>query len=176
MGQQFWVGGYWNNDEWHWTDGTPWQYQSWIPGEPNNERQRCTRMFNKKDYRWDDEWCTFNYRFFCQRGQREQIFYWKLIKRKYWLDFACPSGWKSYGTECYKLHEEELTWEEARTTCQQKYQVNDIDLYSFLIMEIHTGVTGNSRKWGDLDLFKNCLNQVTWNLVGRKKELSLLLW
>ena len=75
LGQTIWVGGYLNNDEWHWTDGTPWQYQSWIPGEPNNERQRCIRMFNKKDYRWDDEWCTFNYRFFCQQGQREQIFY-----------------------------------------------------------------------------------------------------
>ena len=53
------------------------------------------------------------------------------------LDFACPSGWKSYGSECYKLHEEELTWEEARATCEQNHQVNDIDLSNFLIMDIH---------------------------------------
>ena len=32
LGQRTWVGGYWNGNGWHWSDGTPWQYQSWIPG------------------------------------------------------------------------------------------------------------------------------------------------
>lgn len=34
-----WVGGYYDNitSGWQWTDGTPWQYNSWYAGQPNNE-------------------------------------------------------------------------------------------------------------------------------------------
>ena len=76
VGQQVWVGGYWNNDEWHWSDGTPFQYQGWIPGEPNRDDQRCTTMFLNKDHRWDDDNCSWKfYRFFCQQGKEETLEY-----------------------------------------------------------------------------------------------------
>ena len=67
--RKIWVGGYWNGDGWHWSDGTPWQYQSWLPGEPNNEDQKCIKMFHKDDHRWDDSNCRFFLPFFCERGE-----------------------------------------------------------------------------------------------------------
>ena len=45
--------------------------------------------------------------------------------KTYNSDLSCPSGWKSYGTDCYKLYEEELSWDDAMATCQQNHQVND---------------------------------------------------
>jgi hypothetical protein len=30
------IGGYWNNDEWFWVTGEPWDYTSWAPTQPDN--------------------------------------------------------------------------------------------------------------------------------------------
>ena len=32
-----WIGGHWTEEDgWTWSDGTPWGFESWHPGEPNN--------------------------------------------------------------------------------------------------------------------------------------------
>ena len=39
-GTRFWLGG---KLGWSWSDGTPWDFQNWAPGEPNNvaEAEDC---------------------------------------------------------------------------------------------------------------------------------------
>ena len=66
-----WIGGYWNENGWHWSDGFPWQYQSWLPGEPSSriKKQNCVQMFYKNDPRWDDNHCRKSYPFFCEIGE-----------------------------------------------------------------------------------------------------------
>ena len=64
----------------------------------------------------------------------------------YVLDLASPSGWKSYGNDCYKLHEEKLTWEEAKTTCEQNHKVKVERRKLFFYHFYHLGLAGNSRK------------------------------
>ena len=61
---------------WTWSDGTPWGYESWGEGEPNN--------VNNEDYghmwydhsgagRWNDLPGTFNLPFFCQYDLGEKL-------------------------------------------------------------------------------------------------------
>ena len=82
LGAKIWVGGYWNENGWHWSDGTPWQYQSWLPGEPNREDQKCIQMFLHNDHRWDDEECWRFQNFFCETGD-------EIYGKQYLIDFYC---------------------------------------------------------------------------------------
>lgn len=88
LGEVMWIGGYWNENGWHWSDGTPWHYQSWIPGEPNNPNQKCVTIFLRNNTRWDDESCRWSRSFFCQLG--ELIFV--IFKLNYFFNLHQISG------------------------------------------------------------------------------------
>ena len=57
---------------WQWSDGTPWGYESWAAGEPNNGGGRG-QNYGAINYivagMWDDE--DSNKPFFCQYDLRE---------------------------------------------------------------------------------------------------------
>ena len=81
-----WIGGYRAVDDsnlWNWSDGTPWRYSNWWPGEPNNIhlwQDRVTlnyiwqhggdgRKYANNDGIgwWDDQTSSFLASFICQR-------------------------------------------------------------------------------------------------------------
>ena len=116
-----WIGGYWNENGWHWSDGTPWHYRSWIPGEPNNPNQKCVTIFLRNNTRWDDESCRWSRSFFCQLGEliennfcrhKTELFF-QLVP-----DLQCPPGWFPYADSCYQISLNKLSWERARTACE----------------------------------------------------------
>ena len=84
-----WIGGYRiieNGDEFVWIDGTPWNYQNWNTGEPNNSgNERCveTSMGN-----WNDEKC---------RSERSSVCYQPLPSSSGSTD-ASPSTTPSTST------------------------------------------------------------------------------
>ena len=41
-------------DHWEWTDGTPWQYENWAGGQPNNTRGRENRVQMRQNGQWND--------------------------------------------------------------------------------------------------------------------------
>ena len=52
-GKSFWLGG---KLGWSWSDGTPWDYQNWGPGEPSGDGE-C--LENKdKEGKWNDRGCN----------------------------------------------------------------------------------------------------------------------
>ncbi|XP_065326095.1 ladderlectin-like [Pelmatolapia mariae] len=58
--KETWIGGTDASGEnvWLWSDGTPFQYAHWCPGEPNNAfKQDCLQINNSSSKCWDDLEC-----------------------------------------------------------------------------------------------------------------------
>ena len=47
-------------NKWTWTDGTPWKYQNWYRGEPNNagRGEDCGVLYNGVPGQWNDVRCN----------------------------------------------------------------------------------------------------------------------
>ena len=53
---------------WQWTDGSSFDYESWLPGEPNNfkDRELCMASTNEPQS-WNDGYCPQNRGYVCKR-------------------------------------------------------------------------------------------------------------
>ena len=98
-----WLGG---NDiskegSWTWTDGSSWRYKNWGETEPNNYdgKEDCLNIGHGAD-KWFDDQCLTKRQAICKRH-------------------VCPKNWQQYGSKCYKLLDETLTWENAGSTCEK---------------------------------------------------------
>ena len=64
-----WVGGFLddNTTSWMWSDGTPWNYENWYPGQPNNGGGLQTHVAFNVDSSgfWDDEFKEEEKSFIC---------------------------------------------------------------------------------------------------------------
>ena len=62
---------------WTWTDGTPWGYESWLEGEPNNGGSRGDQHYGTINHQgaglWDDLQATYHEPFFCQYDLGEKL-------------------------------------------------------------------------------------------------------
>lgn len=58
--------------EFVWSDGTPFEYDDWRYGEPNNVgNEDCARLSRDK---WNDQPCRLNYHYICERPKGGMIF------------------------------------------------------------------------------------------------------
>ncbi|XP_048052864.1 lectin-like [Megalobrama amblycephala] len=64
-----WLGGFqlFQTGKFRWTDGSYWDYERWVPGEPNHvyTKEECVEMNWKKDEMWNDESCFVEKNYFC---------------------------------------------------------------------------------------------------------------
>ena len=56
---------------WIWTDGTPWHYTSWAPGQPNHKHGQDYLIFS--DGSWNDLKNSNKRTFFCQYTGETEI-------------------------------------------------------------------------------------------------------
>ncbi|XP_030640057.1 lectin-like [Chanos chanos] len=66
---RIWLGGFefFNSGKWVWTDDSNWDFQAWVPGEPNNQHNKedCLEMNWKEKGKWNDDWCPTKKNFLC---------------------------------------------------------------------------------------------------------------
>ena len=79
QGAYVWVGGFHdeNTTSWMWSDGTPWNYHNWYPGQPNNGDGVQTHLAFNVDSSgfWDDEFKEGEKSFICHyRGNFIALF------------------------------------------------------------------------------------------------------
>ncbi|KAK9981240.1 hypothetical protein ABG768_000793 [Culter alburnus] len=63
--QRVWLGGFrlFQTDKFRWTDGSYWDYESWVPGEPKQEE--CVEMNWNVTGKWNDDHCKVAKSYFC---------------------------------------------------------------------------------------------------------------
>ena len=54
-GGRLWLGGWLLDGTWSWSDGTPWDYENWAPGEPSGDGN-CLEI-RYEDGTWNDLRC-----------------------------------------------------------------------------------------------------------------------
>ena len=57
-GRRSWIGGQRVGVEWTWNDGTPWDFENWSPGEPDNKHNRQAHLTinHWRPEKWDDDY------------------------------------------------------------------------------------------------------------------------
>ncbi|XP_037832437.1 ladderlectin [Kryptolebias marmoratus] len=69
--KEAWLGGSDAQEEgiWLWSDGTPFHYSAWCPGEPVNGggNQHCLQMNHGGSNCWDDLWCSSHRHYVCSK-------------------------------------------------------------------------------------------------------------
>ncbi|KAL4617320.1 macrophage mannose receptor 1-like [Arapaima gigas] len=101
-----------------WSDGSQVLYTNWNEKEPNNaeEGEHCTAMSHNHlvTGRWNDDGCHLHRGWVCYMKKSNTI------PEPPPTRTPCPPGYISWYNNCYKLVEEQKTWEEAQLTCQQE--------------------------------------------------------
>ena len=71
--ETIWLGGndLHKEEQWTWTDGTPFTYSNWNTGEPNNHgnNEDCLELYtpsSNKGKHWNDDRCTKSAKFVCK--------------------------------------------------------------------------------------------------------------
>lgn len=70
--EESWIGGHdiYKDGHWAWSDGSPFDYQNWNVGEPNNYEndEDCLEIHHSSTYGkdWNDEWCSDKLNFVCK--------------------------------------------------------------------------------------------------------------
>merc|ERR1719369_2479292 len=67
--KNIWLGGTDISQEgtWDWTDGTPFDYSDWYPGEPNDHGINQDCLWERKEHKWDDNTCEQEQLFLCKK-------------------------------------------------------------------------------------------------------------
>lgn len=79
----------------------------------------------------------------------------------------CDQGWKSFNSKCYKMFEEEKSWDEAKTSCEgtgaHLVKIESADENIFLLNSF-------------LQLLPNDNNREAWTGLSDKKEEGDFVW
>ncbi|XP_005393412.1 PREDICTED: secretory phospholipase A2 receptor [Chinchilla lanigera] len=108
------------NAGWQWSDGAPLSYLNLYPEihfEPFVE-YHCGTFHSSVPTAWRSRDCESTFPYICKKylthTDRETA------EKDAWKYHAthCEPGWNPYDRNCYKLHKEETTWNEALHSCQ----------------------------------------------------------
>nr|XP_022336336.1 macrophage mannose receptor 1-like isoform X2 [Crassostrea virginica] len=103
-----------------WTDGSPVAYLHWGNGEPNNYRgnEDCGAIFTTTSF-WNDYPCSNRNGFICkkQSNVRTTTTPQPPVVTKPGYVMGCQPGDKPFQGNCYRLWQQRLNWNAAKTRC-----------------------------------------------------------
>ncbi|KAG9345584.1 hypothetical protein JZ751_008728 [Albula glossodonta] len=71
---RIWMGGMelFMSNKFVWTDGSPWNFQMWVPGQPDNTQNKedCVEMNWGNNGKWNDDRCHLKKTFVCSFKNR----------------------------------------------------------------------------------------------------------
>nr|XP_054749960.1 macrophage mannose receptor 1-like [Lytechinus pictus] len=115
----FWIGA---NDRfqeagWEWTDASPFSYLNWQPGQPDNLQgiEECVYMARGNGM-WSDEKCDLTFPYICKKRSKNVIGS-SVAPTTLAPGSLCPTDWEGYGSHCYLVQRDFVSWTKARASC-----------------------------------------------------------
>ncbi|XP_061200171.1 integrin beta-6 isoform X9 [Neopsephotus bourkii] len=103
---------------WQWSDGAPLVFVNWRANVSDNRfrENHCAVINSKLKYGWQSYLCESGLPFVCKKylnkTEHETLDTWKYYATR------CDSGWYPHNRNCYRLHREEKSWNDASISCQ----------------------------------------------------------
>ncbi|XP_042730749.1 secretory phospholipase A2 receptor isoform X2 [Lagopus leucura] len=103
---------------WQWSDGAPLVFVNWRAdvSEDHSSENHCAVMSSKLKYAWKSYLCESGFPFVCKKylnkTEHETLDTWKYYATH------CDAGWYPYNRNCYRLHKEGKSWNDALISCQ----------------------------------------------------------
>ncbi|XP_042678556.1 secretory phospholipase A2 receptor isoform X2 [Centrocercus urophasianus] len=103
---------------WQWSDGAPLVFVNWRAdvSEDRSSENHCAVMSSKLKYAWKSYLCESGFPFVCKKylnkTEHETLDTWKYYATH------CDAGWYPYNRNCYRLHKEGKSWNDALISCQ----------------------------------------------------------
>ncbi|CAN9506368.1 unnamed protein product [Ophioblennius macclurei] len=104
-----------------WSDGTPFAYENWGYGEPNNhnDNELCTEIHFHYGYYWNDRHCDAYNNWICQIRKGVEPKPEPVIVEPTYNKTA--DGWLIYNGSQYFINDENMPMESARAFCKKQF-------------------------------------------------------
>nr|XP_055073400.1 macrophage mannose receptor 1-like [Misgurnus anguillicaudatus] len=131
---------------WQWSNGNPFRYLNWAPGNPSLEPGlNCAALNAGKASKWESLACSKKLGYICRKGNSTDI---KPSTGKDQPNF-CPVAWVPYAGHCYYLQRTNKTWSDALAECHREgsdlASIHNIEEHSFIISQ--TGYMSTDELW-----------------------------
>uniref|UniRef100_A0A673BHE3 Macrophage mannose receptor 1 n=1 Tax=Sphaeramia orbicularis TaxID=375764 RepID=A0A673BHE3_9TELE len=118
---------------WQWSNGNPFRYLNWAPGQPSSEPgTNCVSLNAGKASKWESSACTRKHGYICRKGNQSTSSLTQPI--------VCPNHWVPYAGNCYYLVRTKLFWKDALEACHKEggdlASIHNIEEQSFIISQI----------------------------------------
>ncbi|XP_029313971.1 macrophage mannose receptor 1 [Cottoperca gobio] len=109
------------NTGYGWTDGSPYEFENWDYGEPNNhnDNEHCAEIQTRYKQHWNDIHCESNNNWICQIRKGEKPKPEPLIVKQVYN--TTEDGWLIYNDTQYFINTEEQDMETARAFCKKGF-------------------------------------------------------
>ncbi|XP_073715683.1 macrophage mannose receptor 1 [Misgurnus anguillicaudatus] len=131
---------------WQWSNGNPFRYLNWAPGNPSLEPGlNCAALNAGKASKWESLACSKKLGYICRKGNSTVI---TPSTGKDQPSF-CPVAWVPYAGHCYYLKRTKMTWSDALAECHKEgsdlASIHNIEEHSFIISQ--TGYMPTDELW-----------------------------
>ncbi|XP_037550261.1 macrophage mannose receptor 1 [Nematolebias whitei] len=138
---------------WQWSNGNPFRYLNWAPGQPSSEPGlTCAALNAAKASKWESSACNKKLGFICRKGNSTS-----LPPSPSKGPSFCPSHWVPYGGNCYYLERNKKMWKDALAACRKDgadlASIHNIEEQSFIISQ--TGYSKTDVLWIGLNDQRN---------------------
>ncbi|XP_036377634.1 macrophage mannose receptor 1-like [Megalops cyprinoides] len=123
---------------WQWSNGNPFRYLNWAPGNPSPEPGlNCAVLNPGKASKWESSACSKKLGYICRKGNSTSLIH---INPGTDQHSVCPSHWVPYAGHCYYLQRTKKLWRDALAACHKEggdlASIHNIEEHSFVISQI----------------------------------------
>ncbi|CAJ1082520.1 macrophage mannose receptor 1 [Xyrichtys novacula] len=148
---------------WQWSNGNPFRYLNWAPGNPSSEPGlSCATLNAGKASKWESEACTKKLGFICRKGNSTNV---PPPPSKNQPSF-CSNHWVPYAGNCYYLERSKKLWKDALAACRKEggdlASIHNVEEQSFIISQ--SGYLPTDELWIGLN---DQMNQMLFEWTDR---------